>query len=195
MTSLARAHKSRVRLRPAYSDEELTAIYSTPWQQDPDFKDHELRIASTIAVARWLMDDVSIITDLSCGDGRITDALQDGTKMIQLGDYAPGYEFTGPIEKTIDEVEWADLFICSETLEHLDDPDSVLRKIRQKTRYLVASSPIGEWDPSHNPEHYWGWGLEAFEEMLNDAGFEKVLLAVIETPPPYLYDYQIWGCR
>jgi hypothetical protein len=185
----------RTRLREAHSPEALAEIYSMPWGTDGDeatAPDHRLRIDATIAVARWF-EDVESVADLSCGDSAITCAL--GAERTVLGDFGPGYELTGPIEETIHKIDSVDLFICSETLEHLDDPDAVLRSIREKTRCLVATSPIGEWNPVHNPEHYWGWGTGAFDRMLRDAGFEPIVLSVVETPPPFLYDFQILGCR
>ena len=182
----------RVRLRPAYSQAELAEIYAYPWAFPGAMQDHRLRINTTIAVGRWF-GQLDSVADLSCGDGEI--ALGLGAACHYLGDFAHGYPFQGPIEETIQQVPDADLFVCSETLEHVDDPDAVLRAIRPKCRYLLASTPIGEWNPEHNPEHYWGWTLEAFGMMLEEADFRKVVLVTLWTPPPYLYDYQIWLCE
>src|SRR5207253_9358794 len=77
---------------------------------------------------------------------------------LELGDIAPGYDHCGPIEETIDHLRWdkADLFILSETLEHLNDPDRVLRQIRNRTDMLKLSTPVVE-DNDYNPQPVWGW--------------------------------------
>lgn len=182
---------TRTRLRPAYTTEQLAEVYRTP-HDHTRWADHHLRVDVTIEVARWMcrQHGLQTVSDLSCGDAAIANAL---TETAVLGDYAPGYTYQGPIERTIDEIPPVDLFICSETIEHLDDPDMVLRKIRAKARCLVLSTPEGETGDS-NPEHYWGWTSPDVEEMLRAAGFTPVVhnvLGLRET----VYDYQIWGCR
>lgn len=167
-------------------------LYATPWVFPGEMQDHRLRIDATIATAKWIGEQ-DTVADLSCGDAEI--ALGVGATTYYLGDMGFGYTFHGPIEQTIHQIPDVDLFLCSETLEHVDDPDLVLRLIRAKCHYLLASTPIGEWNPEHNPEHYWGWTLEAFGMMLEEADFRKVVLTTVETPPPYLYDYQIWLCE
>ena len=179
------------RLRPKYTDEQLARVYQVPHKHDT-WKDHRIRVETTIATARWF-EDVSSVADLSCGDATIVNALDVPTKI--LGDYAPGYEYTGPLEKNLDEIPNVDLYICSETLEHVDDPAAVLNKIRSKTRYLVLSTPNGE-DNDDNPEHYWGWDNTDLRWLLTDAGFDPVVYQELNFyEPQFIYNYQIWGCK
>ena len=142
----------RVQLRPFHTDEKLASIYPTPHHHS-GWPDHRQRVRSTIALAGWF-DNCQSVADLSCGDGTIIDALDIPVKY--KGDYAPGYDLCGSIDETIDLIPKVDLFILSETIEHLVDPDATLAKIRAKTRYLVLSTPNGE-DNAGNVEHYWGW--------------------------------------
>jgi hypothetical protein len=181
----------RTRLRPAYSEEELKKVYATPHAHST-WPDHRARVRATIALAQWF-EDVRSVADLSAGDATIIDALDIHAKYI--GDFAPRYEFTGPIEKTIDLIPKVDLFILSETIEHVDDPDLLLRKIREKTRFLVLSTPNGE-DNAGNPEHYWGWNADDMKAMMVEAGFEPVIYSSLSFADPGLvYNYQIWGCK
>ena len=180
-----------IRLRPKYSDEELKSIYATPHAHS-SWPDHRARVRATIALAKWF-EDVRSVADLSAGDAAIIDGLDVHAKYI--GDYATRYEFAGPIEKTIDLIPKVDLFICSETVEHLDQPDLVLKKIRAKTRYLVLSTPDGE-DNAGNHQHYWGWSADDMRALLIEAGFEPVIFQSLKFDDPGLvYDYQIWGCK
>ena len=180
----------RMRLRPAYSPEDLAKVYATPHQHRV-FKDHRLRVAMTIGFASWF-EGIRSVADLSAGDATIINAIDAPIKYI--GDFAPGYELTGSIEKTIHEIPVVDLFICSETIEHMDDPDAMLALIRNKAKALILTTPIGE-DNNGNPEHYWGWGTQDIREMLVNAGFTPVISTTLHfDDPSMIYDYQLWGC-
>lgn len=182
----------RTRLRPKYTDEELAHIYQRP-HDHTRWSDHMLRVDITTNIAKWVAEqcECTSVADLSCGDGWIVDLLD--LPETYKGDFAPGYEYTGPIEKTIDEIPDVDLFICSETIEHLDDPDAVLGKIANRAKRLVLSTPIGEADDS-NPEHYWGWNVDDVKAMLHDAGWLVATTVVIDFLGNSTYDYQVHAC-
>lgn len=180
----------RVRLRDAYTPAELQVIYPRPHQHDR-WPDHRLRVDVTVQIARFLHPGGGTIADLSCGDAAIANALN--ADRVILGDLAEGYEHHGPIEQTIDRIPRVDLFVCCETLEHLDDPDRVLWKIRQRANTLVVSTPDGE-QTGHNPEHYWGWDANGVYDMLTTAGFTPVVRTLLHLTQPAAA-YQIWGCR
>jgi hypothetical protein len=145
--------------------------------------------------------NVRRIADLSCGDARIAYGIRKDLQPwphLYLGDYAPGYQYVGPIEETIHEIPDVDMFILSETIEHVDDPDLVLRLLRGKSDRLVLSTPNGEGiyypDPG-NEQHYWGWTSDDMKEMLVAAGWEpEVYQSINFFDAGMIYDYQIWGC-
>jgi hypothetical protein len=183
---------TRIRLRPAHSPDELARIYARP-HDHTQWSDHLLRVAVTAQFAHQLTGRVARVADLSCGDGAILKALDVGQRY--LGDYASGHDYTGPIEATIEQIPDVDLFVCCETLEHLDDPDLVLKAIRAKARRLVVSTPVDAFDDT-NPEHYWAWSRAAVEEMLSAAGFDPaVYLALDFRACGGDYCYGIWWCR
>lgn len=180
----------RIRLREAYSPEQLAVVYSEPHEHF-QWKDHRLRVQMTIAFASWF-GEVNSVADLSAGDAAIINAIPAKEKYI--GDFAPKYELTGAIDDTIDLIPPVDLFICSETIEHLDNPEATLRKIRAKTRALIVTTPDSESDDK-NPQHYWGWDSEAVRELLKGAGFTPVVFSTLGFTDPLLnYKYQFWGC-
>lgn len=180
----------RKRLRPAWSEEELAKIYAQP-HQHRKHHDHKLRVQATIALARWFADGAMSVADLSAGDATIIESLDIPDKHI--GDFAFGYEYTGAIERTIDEIPNVDLYICSETIEHLDDPDRVLKQIRSKARMLILTTPIAESDDS-NPEHYWGWDIDDMEAILIAAKWNPRVLQTLRFRGNYHYDFQLWAC-
>jgi hypothetical protein len=190
---------TRVRLRDYPSDDELARLYATP-HQHTKWEDHKLRVAVTAEVGCWLGPYRSI-ADLSCGDAAIARRVayagspQLPAASLHLGDYATGYHHAGPIEKTINEIPDVDLFICSETIEHLADPDLILRMIRTKASTLLLSTPIGETPGVGNLEHVWGWDVDDVGGMLDEAGWHQVILNRLEFKlRGYVYNYQIWGC-
>jgi len=188
---------TRVRLRPKHSDEDLKRIYAKP-HDHMQFADHHLRVDVTTDIARWMMMRYNCrsIADLSAGNAAIVNNLVPTLPNVTtyLGDFAPGYDYVGPIEENIHAVPNVDMFICSETLEHLDDPDTILYEISQVAEVLIVSTPIGEEAGSGNIEHYWGWDTTDVVNMLDNAGWDVLISNVLELPG-WTYDYQIHACR
>jgi hypothetical protein len=184
----------RRRLRDYPSPEELATMYAKPHDHRIYGYGHDLRVRHTIALGEWLRDTVKAktIADLSTGNAAIPNGLfQPGMKLI-LGDFAPGYEHHGPIEETLKALPMGlDMFVISETIEHVDNPQHLLSRIRQQARSLLLSTPIGE-DDLGNPEHVWGWDQEAVGEMLRMAGWNS--MARVDVVLQDTYSYQIWAC-
>lgn len=182
------------RLRDKHSDQLLKEIYPEPHRHSK-WHDHISRVNITIEIAKFFnkYNILDSIADLSCGDGHIVTHLFPVTKY--LGDFAPGYEFQGPIENTLDQIPKVDLYICCETLEHLDDPLSVLQKIREKSDKLILSTPVNNWNDG-NIEHYWSWDREGVEELLKQAGFTVHLYNELDFRRlgPAYYCFGIWAC-
>lgn len=194
----------RTRLRPAYDAKELVSIYSGGYRHEI-WPDHRLRVSASQTIVSWAFQEFNLhsIGDLSAGDGAIARAcLADH---MTLGDLAydnvkryfdADVTLHGPLEETVTQMGNVDLYVCSETLEHLDDPDSFLSTISFKTKFLFVSTPIGENAGIGNHEHYWGWGTSDVDQMLRDAGFEPVVYSEVQfREERFPYDYQMWLVR
>jgi hypothetical protein len=180
----------RVRLREKYSDGELANIYAAPHNHSQWF-DHKVRVQTSIGMLKPFQFNSA--ADLSAGDASIINSI--GVNEKHVGDYAPGYQYTGAIEATINQIPKVDLFICSETLEHLDNPDFALSKIREKTEWLFVSTPLNETN-NNNPEHYWGWDTDGIKDMLQQAGFKIYMLNVLHFfSEDFEYNYQMWVAK
>lgn len=179
------------RLRAKYTDKELSEIYSKQYTGS-DLADHVIRIEKSIEFINDSLDNVNSVADLSCGDGKILNGVLVSQKYY--GDFTSGYEFHGPIETTINNLPPVDLFICSETLEHLDDPVAVLKQIRNKTKYLFISTPVGKFDDD-NLQHYWAWDFKGIKKNLTDSGFKIIKSEVLELSQSYYYDFQLVYCK
>lgn len=165
----------RDRLRPAYSPEELAVIYAVPTDSTV-YDEHVERIAHIVEV---LADygPFDSVADLSTGDGGLPKGLIDAgltAGPVYLGDFAPGYQLTGPLTETVPQLHPVDLYVLSETLEHLDDPDLVLLEIRSVAKRILLSTPDSAWDDFGNVQHYWAYDGEYLTKMLADAGFTTV---------------------
>lgn len=185
------------RLRPAWTTEELAGIYAAPHDHRIYGRGHGERVDATIQAGAELIAKVGTDrlwrgADLSCGNAAILTALD--LPVTILGDYAPGYQYQGPIEETIQQIPEVDLFVCSETIEHVDDPQLVLDDIRSVAQYLLLSTPVGCHNDS-NAEHYWAWDREDVERLLIDSGWSPLSYRNVDsTAYGEPYNYGIWVC-
>jgi len=120
------------------------------------------------------LENVESVADMSAGGSRITPMIASHYGVIPyLGDYgdAYGYQFQGTLQQTVPALPPVDLFVCSETIEHLTNPDADLALIRDKARTLLLTTPI--WEEPHmvSHGHLWTWRREDVEKMLADVGF------------------------
>lgn len=195
----------RQRLRDGYTRTALDELYKDQHQHS-NYPDHLDRVAQTIAFAvEAIEQDVAdqpyiyYIGDLSCGDAAIPQGIwqhhQEKIKLY-LGDLTPGWPLTGTIGETLPQLPHAvNLYVCCETLEHVDNPDAMLREIRFHAGSLLMSTPVDNFDDD-NDQHIWAWSKQAVEEMLTSSGWQPVgYRAVNKRPEGFPYNWGIWFCR
>jgi len=191
------------RLRPTPSTERLIELYPTPHDHRLYGRGHHERVEATIALAaEWLPTPLVSIADLSCGNGEIAVRLCPSGER-HLGDIAMlpaeldanGLKYFGPIEQTISLLDEVQAFVCSETLEHLEEPWYVLAQIRRHAEHLVLSTPLECWDDG-NAEHLWAWNQPGVEHLLGMAGWSMRAFTTVDAR---VYDetylYGIWVCQ
>ena len=183
-------------LRPFYAPEELAAIYTRPYDHTR-WEDHIIRVSVTTHIGRWMRDHVhaSSAADLSCGDGAILRGLDLEDSLYGDLVAAPHVTWVGNLTDTVINGEGllVDLYILSETLEHVEDPRALLGALRLKAAALVLSTPEGE-EGDENLEHYWGWDREDIRLLLEETGWTPVISTLLNPQVPGGYTYQIWGC-
>lgn len=182
------------RLRLAHTPEALQEIYSKPHDHRRFGRGHGERVDKMIemmAGTKW-----TSAADLSCGNGAVLNSVDAPLKYY--GDFAPGYDITGPIENTVLQVPPVELFIMGETLEHLDDPLLVLQRVAQRTDWLLLSTPIENWNDS-NAEHYWSWDQQGVEDLISKSTEEDVLISDFSKVDTRVYGepycYGVWLVR
>lgn len=195
-------HVTRRQLRPFHDEQTLAKIYDHPYDHT-FWSDHVQRVAWTVANGVALVErrqTVSLV-DLSCGDGAVLRGIQAGVRHevdVTFGDmvFADHLDLIGKIEDTLESFStharpW-NMLVLTETLEHLEDPDLVLRLARSRFDSLLVTTPIDETDAHGNEEHYWSWSEDDVLDMLTTAGWMPELRDRLNTG---FYDYQLWGCR
>lgn len=121
------------------------------------------------------------VSDLGCGDGGLLSLLDDFE--------AWGYDFqpsnqggwrdrgvTASLRDVFGDaqrsgIEFGDVSVVTEVLEHLADPHAVVRWIGDHSRYLVASSPWNETPESHDACHAWAWDLDGYRALIEQGGY------------------------
>lgn len=205
---------ARTRLRDARTPGEEQAFYAHTY---PDgyrhdvWPDHVERVnASARFLRRWI-SQFPRVADLSCGDGALARSLEPEVREIYLGDLngvrgvrVPDSSGTvvhvlppGALPDSLALLPRpVDLFILSETIEHMDDPDELLTLLQPWTRYLFLSTPVSERSDSGNREHYWSWSTADMHEMLRGSGWvpleSEVLVPESTRHLDGAYHYQLW---
>jgi len=141
---------------------------------------------------------VGSIADMSCGDARVARSLAEysGIEPIlgDYGDWNDGYQYQGPLSETVPQLPVVDLYICTNTIEHLNDPDADLKLIREHCHNMLLSCPIDEYDAGG--EHLWFWSREGVEDIFKAAGFEQLAYCELDENPVWEhFKFGIWALR
>lgn len=182
---------------------DMDETYTRPHDAGRFGHGHHLRVEQTKALVRWIADwqRITSVGDFSCGNGEIPRAALDVRPDVRvlLGDYAEGYELSGPLEKNLTDLFLRgyelDLYTCCETLEHLNDPANALERMYCASRLLVLSTPVGNWGDT-NTEHLWAWNRGGVEDLLRDTGWVPVHYTLSDTRQiDGIYTYGNWVCH
>ena len=177
--------KAVIKQRRFHAPEALAEIYANPY--DPHrWPEHSIRITCTTDIAQRVIDEhgLKTVADLSCGDGSIAKKLS----------VMPSFLSDGQIEIDIDLIDPVDLFIFTETMEHLEAPWTILEKIAMKTKWIVLSTPLDEDPAIGNYEHYWSFTETDVHSILLQSGFVDIDVAHL-SQDGWTYTYQIWTAR
>lgn len=164
---------------PEYTTAEwyLTREHAPHLEQD-EHRARLIRSSALVAQAAFSWR-LKTLVDLGAGDGGLLSLLGpavtawgydlapanlDAAKVRGV-DVRPGDVVAGP-------VEWGEIAVATEMLEHLVDPHAFVRGIRSKA--LVCSSPWQE-RPGHAYEfHAWAWDFDGYRALVEQGGYEVV---------------------
>lgn len=133
--------------------------------------------------------DIKNVCDLGCGNGGLLKELdfkdyigfditpaniQYGKNLYNLSNIFL-FNFIDEIDiyqNKYDELKFKqnllkkDLYIMTETLEHLEDPHGMLKKVSQLCKYAHFSVPSNETIHNSYELHIWVWDTEGFSNMI-----------------------------
>lgn len=196
----------RVKLdRPGYFDH-VRNWRSFPWYAT--WIERPRLLASAVAVS---LAEPQTACDPACGDGTVLLAAHKLSPLekVTFGDISRDTlkhllpkEFPFPVDivcqdalKTIGDLERVDCIVLTEILEHLEDPDELLRLAHEKAEWLVASSPIVPDGNDHTDQHLWAFDMDGYREMLEGAGWNpRTWFTANAKAHPYESGFQVWGC-
>ena len=172
-----------------------------------DWPDHQLRALVTGAAIAWIKP--KSVIDPACGDGTVVLAadLLSGIERVWLSDISgpnildlvkrldgrhPSWSISKtPLEQAMEIAGQFDVIVLTEILEHLEDPDGLLRQAAKMARFLVASSPqMRDQQVDDNPEHLWMFDADGYRGLLGANRWQAIQHTELNFP--YQYDFQIW---
>lgn len=189
-----------------------------PWDYIAHWRDHRWDLnwierprlwGSAVALA---LGGPKTVCDPACGDSTVVAVAYQISAFDKayLGDISPDTinklvpgvlpfeteRFVGDLHSTLEAIPPVDAIVLTEILEHLEDPDAVLRLARTKARWLAASSPICPDGTDHTDQHIWAFDMEGYREMLEAAGWTpRTWFTANAAGHPYAAGFQIWGCE
>lgn len=147
---------------------------------------HRGRLVLAADMVRDAIDQYGVrsVVDLGCGDGGLLSLLQPYSfeHDVPMWGYDLQRSNVNPavLEREVDvrfgdavngAVEWGELAVCTEFLEHLVDPHGFVRRVGEHARVIVASSPFTETDQSHYEFHTWAFDMAGYRALIEQAGY------------------------
>jgi hypothetical protein len=147
---------------------------------------HATRLRDVSALAHRLCEQepaIESIVDLGAGDGGLLSTLQDLHLPMWGYDLSPANADHARLHRGVDvalldfqtnSVNWGDLCLITECLEHLEDPHRVVKRIGHHSRFVIASSPVRETPSDHDACHAWCWDTIGYADLIMNGGYQIV---------------------
>lgn len=181
--------------------------YGAVGRSNDEWPDHRMRALVTGSMLAWMRPDT--VLDPACGDGSVVKVAHHlletsgGIQLVVLNDAGQpnieAMEWLPPtwesgvrdLHETMTDERPFQVIVLTEILEHLEDPDLILRLAADKAQRLLVSSPeMRSGQVDHNPEHLWMFDGEGYEQMLNEAGWKVTQKTHLTFRSEY--DFQIY---
>lgn len=168
---------------PFFTTSEFFAAH--PWIEPV----HQIGHAERTAMVADVIDDlcefhlVESFLDLGCGDGSLLRQVREMRPHAKLRGitaslddaahaYTNGLDGVEVGDFLSQQLQWEQVTVMTEVLEHLVDPHGFLRQI--ESEYFVASSPSAETGDWHYEHHAWAWDLDGYMELMSNADWHVI---------------------
>lgn len=118
------------------------------------------------------------VADFGCGNGGLLELIPTEKKWgydLQPSNVTDAQEKERPVtfrDFVNEPVDYADIIIMTETLEHLVDPHGYLKKLKDLgVKHIIASTPAYETETFHAPFHLWVWTEDSFADVFKGSGW------------------------
>jgi len=163
---------------PDYTKPEWYAGREHAPHLEQDGHRERLMLAAAYVAQAAFSNRLRTVVDLGAGDGGLLSLLGPGLRAwgydlmpanieaakergvdVRLGDAVAG------------DIDWADIAVCTEMLEHLLDPHGFVARIAENCRVLVCSSPADERPGRAYEFHTFAWDETGYRTLVEQAGF------------------------
>lgn len=151
-----------------------------------DNRVHQARLRSAAETAMQLSEKFSgpAICDLGSCDGGLLELIDNNFRAFGYDVIDVSIRY-GRDVREVDlrygnvvedlSLELAPVVVCTEMLEHLEDPHKFLWELKGRgVEYGVFSSPHSETAEYHEWNHAWAWDREGYSKMFEASGWEIV---------------------
>ena len=118
----------------------------------------------------------SRVLDVGCGEKPYRILFDDSKEYVGIDKKPCGADVIATAEWLPFRNDCFDCVICTQVLEHVEDPHRALREMHRvliKGANLLISTH-GFWLEQHEKEDYWRWTLKGLLRLQESAGFEVV---------------------
>lgn len=146
---------------------------------------HQARLKSAAGTAECLAEgrrEEHLICDIGSCDGGLLELIDPKFNAFGYDVIHSSIDYGRNVRKV--DLRWgnvvkdkslplAPIVVCTEMLEHLEDPHQFLRDLRgREVLYAIFSSPHSETVDHHEWNHAWAWDREGYAKMISDAGWK-----------------------
>ena len=139
------------------------------------------------------------IVELGCGAGEITGPYSNGTVDVTgveiiaecadpVGKHYPNMKLLiGPVEE-LEPIPCTILVLC-EFLEHVHDPEALVKKWLPHAQYAIIGHPLDEPNPPYEKGHCWSYSWDDYKKWAEWGGHEIRHVQIFPCPPVYTMIY------
>lgn len=116
------------------------------------------------------------VLDVGCGIKPYRRYFENSQLYIGVDKNPNGADIVGVAEALPVRSTYFDIVLCTQVLEHVEQPHKALKEIKRVLRNngLLILSTHGFWIEEHEFTDYWRWTFQGLTKLLNECGFKII---------------------